>query len=181
MRPGAALPSRPTDPMRSPFRLKLDHPRHLEAASWSFALPHQPKGLTLDRRYRCAVARRTYRRRACIRLLQSRLAGFRTNGTGPTVKPSRSLRSAVDAHCRRCIYDPFAEGTWRKQVADCTGPDCPLFEFRARPLRSRQDALRVPVRSSPASRQTGASGASPAQVRCRSHGSAESAPSDILA
>ena len=41
-----------------------------------------------------------------------------------------SLRGAINAKCRECIYDPQAPGTWRKQVQDCTSPGCPLYEVR---------------------------------------------------
>ena len=42
-----------------------------------------------------------------------------------------SLRKAVNAKCRECIYDPNSgQGTWRKQVEDCTSPLCPLFPYR---------------------------------------------------
>lgn len=44
-----------------------------------------------------------------------------------------SLRQAINAKCRECIYDPVAAGTWRAQVAECTSSTCPLFEVRPRP------------------------------------------------
>ncbi len=28
------------------------------------------------------------------------------------------LRAKVDAKCLECIYDPYADGTWRKQVEE---------------------------------------------------------------
>lgn len=40
------------------------------------------------------------------------------------------LRPKIDAFCVECIYDPCSEGTWRKQVTDCTAPSCPLFTVR---------------------------------------------------
>lgn len=46
-----------------------------------------------------------------------------------TVK--RSLRSAINAKCKECIYDPIAGGgTWRQQVSECTSVTCPLFDIR---------------------------------------------------
>ena len=46
-----------------------------------------------------------------------------------TVK--RSLRSAINAKCKECIYDPIAGGgTWRSQVTECTSVTCPLFDVR---------------------------------------------------
>ena len=40
------------------------------------------------------------------------------------------LRPKIDAFCVECIYDPYSEGTWRNQVAECTAPSCPLFTVR---------------------------------------------------
>lgn len=40
------------------------------------------------------------------------------------------LRDKIDAKCRSCIYDPYAEGTWRKQIENCTSQRCPLFPVR---------------------------------------------------
>ncbi|QPB72242.1 hypothetical protein D5125_17065 [Magnetovirga frankeli] len=40
------------------------------------------------------------------------------------------LRGTINAKCIECIYDPFSEGTWRKQVQDCTSWSCPLFPIR---------------------------------------------------
>ena len=40
------------------------------------------------------------------------------------------LRPKIDAFCVECIYDPYSEGTWRKQVADCTAKRCPLYTVR---------------------------------------------------
>ena len=41
-----------------------------------------------------------------------------------------SLRQSINAKCKECIYDPYAAGAWRMQVAACTSPGCPLFEVR---------------------------------------------------
>lgn len=50
--------------------------------------------------------------------------------------PSRShpsLRGAIDAKCRECIYDQKSGlGSWREQVAACTSTTCPLFGVRPR-------------------------------------------------
>ncbi len=40
------------------------------------------------------------------------------------------LRGKINAMCIGCIYDPYAEGTWRKQVENCTSRNCPLYEVR---------------------------------------------------
>ena len=43
----------------------------------------------------------------------------------------RSLRSAINAKCKDCIYDPIAEGgAWRQQVTECSSSTCPLFDVR---------------------------------------------------
>lgn len=42
-----------------------------------------------------------------------------------------SLRKAIDAKCRDCIYDPLSGlGNWRQQVTGCTATDCPLYPVR---------------------------------------------------
>lgn len=42
-----------------------------------------------------------------------------------------SLRAAINAKCRECIYDPLSGGgTWRQQVAACTSRSCPLYPVR---------------------------------------------------
>jgi hypothetical protein len=40
------------------------------------------------------------------------------------------LREKIDAKCRECIHDPHSEGSWRKQVENCTSSACPLFSVR---------------------------------------------------
>ena len=43
----------------------------------------------------------------------------------------RSLRLAINAKCKECIYDPIAGGgKWRKQVSECASLACPLFDVR---------------------------------------------------
>lgn len=47
----------------------------------------------------------------------------------------RSLRTAVDAKCRDCIYDPMSgAGTWREQVSQCRIVSCPLWALRPMPV-----------------------------------------------
>ena len=41
-----------------------------------------------------------------------------------------SLRKAIDAMCKDCIYDDQDKGTWRQQVAACTLKTCPLHPVR---------------------------------------------------
>jgi hypothetical protein len=47
-----------------------------------------------------------------------------------------SLRKAIDAKCKECIYDPYSSGTWRKQVSECTSNNCPLYLFRPKPIKT---------------------------------------------
>ena len=57
-----------------------------------------------------------------------------------------SLRAAINAKCRECIYDPYpGSGNWRQQVEACTSPDCPLFSVRpiSRPETDAQRARRL--------------------------------------
>lgn len=44
--------------------------------------------------------------------------------------PGLSLRKAINAKCRDCIYDPQGVGNWRQQVTGCSSPACPLFLVR---------------------------------------------------
>jgi len=45
-----------------------------------------------------------------------------------------SLRDAINAKCRDCIYDPkCGGGTWREQVAQCSSLGCPLWPVRPAP------------------------------------------------
>lgn len=43
-----------------------------------------------------------------------------------------SLRKAINAKCRECIYDDLAPGNWRQQVEACPCTDCPLYAVRPR-------------------------------------------------
>jgi hypothetical protein len=47
-------------------------------------------------------------------------------------KPSRprSLRKAIDANCRSCVYDPANAGNWRQQVTMCSCHDCAIYPVR---------------------------------------------------
>jgi hypothetical protein len=51
----------------------------------------------------------------------------------PRVRRKPSLRGAINAQCKQCVYDPMAGGTWREQVADCRGFTCPLYPVRPHP------------------------------------------------
>ena len=43
------------------------------------------------------------------------------------------LKGKIRAFCCHCIFDAYQEGTWLKQVENCTSPDCPLFPVRPKP------------------------------------------------
>lgn len=53
-----------------------------------------------------------------------------------------SLRDAIDAQCKGCIYDPISPGTWREQVGCCSSSNCPLHSVRPLPInfKSRGDS-----------------------------------------
>lgn len=48
-----------------------------------------------------------------------------------------SLRKAVNAKCKDCIYDRLAGGTWRAQVEACTCDTCPLYPVRPRQKQAK--------------------------------------------
>ncbi len=42
-----------------------------------------------------------------------------------------SLRKAINAKCKECIYDSSSGGgTWRQQTEACTSYNCPLYTVR---------------------------------------------------
>lgn len=52
-----------------------------------------------------------------------------------------SLRAAINAKCKECIYDPIAgKGTWRQQVEACTAPACPLYPVRPTSKGNKDDS-----------------------------------------
>jgi len=42
-------------------------------------------------------------------------------------------KAKIRAFCCHCIFDPYQEGTWLKQVENCTSDDCPLYSVRPIP------------------------------------------------
>ncbi len=50
-----------------------------------------------------------------------------------------TLRNAVNAKCKECVFDPHALGNWREQVADCRGVNCPLYSLRPVPRSCMKD------------------------------------------
>jgi hypothetical protein len=47
-----------------------------------------------------------------------------------TIDKRPSLRKCINDHCKCCIYDPDAAGTWRQQVTLCSVTLCPLYPAR---------------------------------------------------
>ena len=39
-------------------------------------------------------------------------------------------QQAINKKCQECIYDEFADGTWRMQVEACELTDCALYPYR---------------------------------------------------
>jgi len=71
----------------------------------------------------------------------------------PTTRPSGklragarpSLRAAIDAMCRTCIYDPGSgSGGWREQVRACSSGNCPLHPVRPLPVRATKTGRKAP-------------------------------------
>lgn len=55
-------------------------------------------------------------------------------------KPRLSMRQAINAKCKECIYDPLAGlGAWRQQVEACASVNCPLHPVRPTSTASRDD------------------------------------------
>lgn len=48
-----------------------------------------------------------------------------------------SLRKAINAKCKDCIYDLAAPGNWRQQVQSCPSLKCPLWPFRPKSKSNR--------------------------------------------
>jgi hypothetical protein len=46
-----------------------------------------------------------------------------------------SLRKRIDQHCKSCIYDSLAPGTWRQQVTLCSVKSCALYAVRTKSTR----------------------------------------------
>lgn len=68
-----------------------------------------------------------------------------------------SLRKAINAKCKECIYDPYEKGSWRQQAKGCTSTMCPLYPVRPTPIvenppkKAKKNALKdhIPCRSFP--------------------------------
>lgn len=57
-------------------------------------------------------------------------AGQAVKRPRPAKRPS--LRAAINAKCKDCVYDPLGPGNWRQQVTACRITDCPLWPLRPR-------------------------------------------------
>jgi len=65
-------------------------------------------------------------------------------GETVTSKTKLSLRGAINAACKDCIYDEGAkgEGSWRQQVEACTVTKCALYPVR--PISKPRKAAELP-------------------------------------
>jgi hypothetical protein len=58
------------------------------------------------------------------------------------VNTKPSLRSAINAMCRNCLYDRISgPGSWRQQIEACTSKTCPLYSVRPRPTGYMAESL----------------------------------------
>ena len=46
-----------------------------------------------------------------------------------------SLRTKINQHCKSCIYDSLAVGSWRQQVTLCSAKSCALYAVRPKSTR----------------------------------------------
>lgn len=49
-----------------------------------------------------------------------------------------SLKRAIENHCKDCIYDEAAAGSWRSQVEACADKTCNLWEVRPVTIGTRE-------------------------------------------
>lgn len=47
-----------------------------------------------------------------------------------------SLRAVINTKSKEYIYDPLAQGTWRKQVEECTSKSCKFYSERPVQIRN---------------------------------------------
>ena len=52
-----------------------------------------------------------------------------------------SLRKRIDKHCKTCIYDSEAAGSWRQQVSLCRVKTCALHDVRPRTARTIPESV----------------------------------------
>jgi len=46
-----------------------------------------------------------------------------------------SLRKRINQHCKSCVYDQNAAGTWLQQVSLCSVKSCALYDVRPKSTR----------------------------------------------
>ena len=60
-----------------------------------------------------------------------------------------SLRAAINAMCKSCLYDPGnGNGAWRAQIEACSSSNCALHPVRPLPVKakkSNEDARAAPL------------------------------------
>lgn len=57
-----------------------------------------------------------------------------------------SMRAAINAKCKECIYDAISgNGTWRQQVEACTSRTCPLYELRPKSASADESTTPSPI------------------------------------
>ena len=55
-----------------------------------------------------------------------------------------SLKKAINAKCKECLYDPQSGGgTWREQIEKCTSQGCPLYPYRPTPRKAKSGEKRA--------------------------------------
>jgi hypothetical protein len=52
-----------------------------------------------------------------------------------------SLRKAINFNCKKCIYDPYASGSWRQQITLCSVKSCTLYAVRPGTSRPIPDSV----------------------------------------
>lgn len=63
-------------------------------------------------------------------------------------KPKKSLRSAINQHCKNCIYDSIGgNGAWREQVQACTSYSCALFDVRPKSYSKPSVSINIELKS----------------------------------
>lgn len=60
-----------------------------------------------------------------------------------------SMRAAINAKCRDCIYDPLAGGTWRAQTEACVDETCGLWPYRPRRTKRAEDSAELAEKTEP--------------------------------
>ena len=87
-----------------------------------------------------------------------------------------SMRAAINAMCKSCIYDPGdGNGSWRQQVQACSSANCPLHPLRpiSRPKTRCDGAGATPIGQQPLSRLPGSKNGLPGFALGISEGGSE--------